>query len=169
MGLDLQLQKVLVRDLTLSRAVNLSPEKFTRRAADILRDPAINLVIELNGGIEPSRLYIIEALQRGKYVVTANKDLIATHGEELFRIARENKRNIFYEASVGGGIPLLHPIKHCLVANRIKRILGIVNGTTNYILTRWREGMEFPGALAQAQANGFAGRIKQAAWREGCT
>ena len=95
MGLDLQLQKVLVRDLTLSRAVNLSPEKFTRRAADILGDPAINLVIELIGGIEPARRYIIEALQRGKYVVTANKDLIATHGEELFRIARENKRNIF--------------------------------------------------------------------------
>ncbi len=156
-GLDLQLKKVLVRDPALPRKVNLSPEMFTTRAADILEDPAIGIVIELIGGIEPARSYILEALRRGKHVVTANKDLLATCGEELFRVAHEQGRNVFYEASVGGGIPLLHPLRHCLVANRIERILGIVNGTTNYILTRMaQEGMNFQEALEQAQLSGFA-------------
>lgn len=156
-GLDLQLKKVLVRDPALPRKVNLSPEMFTTRAADILEDPAIGIVIELIGGIEPARTYILEALRRGKHVVTANKDLLATCGEELFRVAHEQGRNVFYEASVGGGIPLLHPLRHCLVANRIERILGIVNGTTNYILTRMaQEGMNFQEALEQAQLSGFA-------------
>ncbi len=156
-GLDLQLKKILVRDPALSRKINLSPKMFTTRVADILEDPNIDLVIELIGGIEPARSYILEALHKGKYVVTANKDLIATYGEELFRVAHECNKNIFYEASVGGGIPLLHPLKHCLVANRIQRILGIVNGTTNYILTRMaREDMDFQEALIRAQQNGFA-------------
>ncbi len=156
-GFDLQLKKVLVRDPALSRRTDLPPQLFTTRAADILEDPEIKLVIELIGGIEPARSYISEALRRGKYVVTANKDLIATHGEELFKAAHEHHRNIFYEASVGGGIPLLHPLKRCLIANRIERLLGIVNGTTNYILTRMaREKTDFQQALAQAQANGFA-------------
>ncbi len=155
--IDLQLQRVLVRDPARPRAVNLPPELYTTEAAAIFEDPEIELVVELIGGIEPARRYIKEALQRGKFVVTANKDLMASHGGELLELAHRHGRNIFYEASVGAGIPLLHPLKHCLVANRIRRILGIINGTTNYILTKMAlEGADFAQALARAQELGFA-------------
>jgi homoserine dehydrogenase len=155
--LKLHLERVLVRDPEKRRAAALPREAFTTDAAAILDDPSIEIVIELIGGIEPARSYISEALQKGKFVVTANKDLMARHGAELLELARRCRRNIFYEASVGGGIPLIRPLKHCLVANRIKRIVGIINGTTNYILTRMaREEMGFQAALAAAQSLGFA-------------
>ena len=155
--IDFVIKRVLVRDPSRKRAVELPPSVFTTAAADVLDDPEIDVVVELIGGIEPARTYITAALQRGKYVVTANKDLMAQHGAELLELARRFNRNIFYEAAVGGGIPLLRPLKHCLVANRIKRIIGIINGTTNYILTRMsQDDMEFDAALAQAQALGFA-------------
>ncbi|MEW5785437.1 MAG: homoserine dehydrogenase [Bacillota bacterium] len=154
---QLKIKRVLVRDLSRERAVQLPPEVYTTEPSAVLADPEIDLVVELIGGIEPARTYILEALRRGKYVVTANKDLMARHGAELLEQARHLNRNIFYEASVGGGIPLVRPLKHCLVANRIERIIGIINGTTNYILTRMaQDNIAFSEALAQAQALGFA-------------
>ncbi len=151
------LEKILVRDPAKQRAALLAPEIFTTNPDHILDDPAIEVVIELIGGIEPARAYISKALQKGKYVVTANKDLMATHGDQLLALAREYKRNIFYEGSVGGGIPIIRPLRHSLVADRVKRIVGIVNGTTNYILTKMdQENLSFEEALAQAQELGFA-------------
>ena len=109
------------------------------------------------GGIETARQAITRALENGKFVVTANKDLMAHHGVELLSIAKTQGRSIFYEASVGGGIPLIRPLKYCLAANRIKKFMGIINGTTNYILTQMSAaGKEFAEALAEAQAQGFA-------------
>lgn len=155
--IDLQLQRVLVRDLHRRRSVALPQDLYTTDAEAVLSDPSISLVVELIGGIEPARSYIAAALERGKYVITANKDLMARHGAELLELARRCNRNIFYEASVGGGIPLIRPLKQSLVANRISRIVGIINGTTNYILTRMNdENMPFEEALAKAQSLGFA-------------
>jgi homoserine dehydrogenase len=156
-GAALRLKRVLVRDLSRKRAVELPAGTLTANVEDVLHDDEIEIVIELIGGVSPAREYVLEALRRGKYVVTANKELMALHGMELLQEARRCRRNIFYEASVGGGIPLIRPLKHCLVANRIGRILGIINGTTNYILTRMAmESIEYHDALAAAQAAGFA-------------
>ena len=156
-GMEIQLKRVLVRDVNRRRAVDLPPEVYTTAAEDILGDPSINLVLELMGGIEPARSYIATALEHGKYVVTANKDLMALHGQELLELARRHNRNIFYEASVGGGIPLIRPLKQSLLANHISRIAGIINGTTNYILTRMdQDNMTLDEALARARSLGFA-------------
>ncbi len=126
-------------------------------AESLLDDPDIDIIIELIGGIEPARAFIRRALENGKYVVTANKDLIATHGGELLALAHEKGLNIFYEASVGGGIPLIRPLKQGLIADRLNRVVGIVNGTTNYILTRMsQDGLGFEEALSLAQELGFA-------------
>lgn len=151
------LTKILVRDPSRPRNIELAQEIFTTNPDDIIEDPSISIIIELIGGIEPARDYIRRALQSGKYVITANKDLMAAHGEELLSTARENKRNIFYEGSVGGGIPIIRPLRHSLVADQVKRIVGIVNGTTNYILTRMaQDNLNFEDALCQAQKLGFA-------------
>ncbi len=156
-GMEIQLKRVLVRDVNRRRAVDLPSEAYTTAAEDILGDPSINLVLELMGGIEPARSYIAAALERGKYVVTANKDLMALHGQELLELARRHNRDIFYEASVGGGIPLIRPLKQSLLANHISRIAGIINGTTNYILTRMdQDNMTLDEALAKARSLGFA-------------
>ncbi len=156
-GLRVQLEKVLVRDPTRPRRVALAPEIYTTDAGAILDNPAIEIVVELIGGIEPARTYIQIALQRGKRVVTANKDLLALHGAELFAEARVNGGAIFFEASAGGGIPLIRPLQYDLTANRISRIMGIINGTTNYILSRMdRDETDFESALRAAQKLGFA-------------
>ncbi len=150
-------EKVLVRDPTKKRAGNLPESIFTTDPDQILENPEISVVIELIGGIEPARSFIARALQNGKYVVTANKDLLATHGDQLMTLARNNQRNIFYEASVGGGIPIIRPLRHSLVADQTNRLIGIVNGTTNYILTKMaQDKLEFNQALARAQELGFA-------------
>jgi len=151
------LAKILVRDPSRPRNIELAQEIFTTNPDDIIDDPSISIIIELIGGIDPARDYILRALQNGKYVITANKDLMAAHGEELLSAAREYKRNIFYEGSVGGGIPIIRPLRHSLVADQVKRIVGIVNGTTNYILTRMaQDDLSFEDALAQARELGFA-------------
>ena len=151
------LQRVLVRDLSRSRSVTLPSHIYTTDPDVVIKDPAIDVVVELMGGIEPARTLISAALRENKDVVTANKDLMARHGRELLQLAQRCGRNIYYEASVGGGIPLIRPLKHCLVANRIRRMIGIINGTTNYILTRMSlDGMDFETALARAQELGFA-------------
>ena len=156
-GIKLGLQKVLVRDLSRSRAVELPAQVYTTDPDSVLKDPSIDIVVELMGGIEPARTLIGAALRENKSVVTANKDLLAQHGRELFELARRCGQNIYYEAGVGGGIPLIRPLKNCLVANRIEQMVGIINGTTNYILTRMSlDGMEFKEALKQAQELGFA-------------
>ena len=156
-GVTLVLEKVADRDLSKLRALQLPEELITSSAEDILKEPEIDIVIELIGGIEPARSFIVSALEHGKYVVTANKDLMATHGDELLALAREKDLNIFYEASVGGGIPLIRPLKQSLVSDRIHRLIGIVNGTTNYIFTRmFQDQMSLDEALAEAQKLGFA-------------
>lgn len=151
------LKKILVRDMERVRDLKFETGVITSDPKDILNDPEIDLVVEVIGGLKPASDYIKEALSRRKFVITANKDLMAQEGAALLRLAKEKERNIYYEASVGGGIPLIRPLKHSLAANRIARLIGIVNGTTNYILTKMTlEDFEFETALAEAQAKGFA-------------
>lgn len=155
--INLEIERILVRNPGRSRSVELPHDIYTTDPADILENPEIKIVVELIGGIEPARSYIAKALEQGKYVVTANKDLMALKGVELLELARRCGRNILYEASVGGGIPLIRPLKYCLVANDIHRIIGIINGTTNYILTSMtEEKAEFTVALDKARVLGFA-------------
>ena len=153
-------------DLTISRVLVRNPEKkregipqqiLTDNWDGILNDPKIQIVIELMGGIEPARTYILQALKAGKHVVTANKDLMAEYGKELMDAAQQNHCDLQFEAAVGGGIPIIRPLKECLAGNEITEVMGIVNGTTNYILTRMTEdGMDFNEALKKAQELGFA-------------
>jgi len=141
---------------------------FFENPDDLINDPDIDVIVELMGGIEPAFTYVSKALLKGKYVVTANKDLIANKGEELFSAAAESGTDILFEASVGGGIPIIGPMKTSLAANNINRIVGIVNGTTNYILTRmYYEGLDFDRALKIAQDMGFAEKVNPAADIEG--
>jgi homoserine dehydrogenase len=139
------------------RDLDLSSVACTSSVNDILEDPEIDVVVETIGGIEPAFTFVSKALSRGKHVVTANKALVATRGRELFRIAHQNGVRLMFEASVGGGIPIIKGLREGLVANRILRIYGILNGTSNFILTRMhQEEMEFEAALKEAQESGFA-------------
>ncbi|MCR3921707.1 MAG: homoserine dehydrogenase [Firmicutes bacterium] len=157
LGAALEVKRVAVRDLAKPRGLTLDPSLFTDNIDHVILDPEIDIVVETMGGIESARHAITKALENGKFVVTANKDLMAQHGMELLAIAKLQGKNIFYEASVGGGIPLVRPLKFCLAANRIHKIMGIINGTTNYILTQMSTAeKEFKDALAEAQAKGFA-------------
>lgn len=132
-------------------------EITTEDANDVINHPDIDVVVEVIGGIEPAYTLIKRALENKKHVVTANKALMASRGEELLTLAQENGVDLYFEASVGGGIPIIRPLKHCLVGNAIHRVMGIVNGTTNYILTKMAdEGMSLDEALKEAQAQGFA-------------
>lgn len=154
---NISLEKVADREQGRLQALALEEAKLTTDAADIIDNPDIDIVIELIGGIEPARSFIARALENGKYVVTANKDMMARHGQELIDLARENSVNLFYEASVGGAIPLIRPLKHNLIADRISRVLGIVNGTTNYIFTHMaQDNLSLDTALSEAQRLGFA-------------
>jgi len=124
---------------------------------ELLEDPEISVIVETIGGYKPAFSFITKALQNGKHVVTANKALIATHGRELFQTARDNNANLLFEASVGGGIPIIKGLREGLIANHIESIFGILNGTSNYILTKmYQEGLEFNDALKGAQEKGFA-------------
>ena len=153
---ELTIAKVLVKNLNKKRE-GIPDEVLTDDWQEILDDPEISIVIELMGGIEPARTYILEALKAGKNVVTANKDLLAEHGKELMDAAEEYHKDLYFEAAVGGGIPIIRPLKECLAGNNITEVMGIVNGTTNYILTKMtQEGMDFGEALKQAQELGFA-------------
>lgn len=156
-GVPIVIKKVLVRDLQKNRGLDLDQNLLTTDAGDIIYDPDIDIVVEVLGGINPALGYSLEALKQGKSLVTANKDMIAAHGKELFQAAGENGCDVFFEASVAGGIPIIRPLKECLAANRIRQVIGIINGTTNYMLTRMsKEGLAFSEALAQAQALGYA-------------
>jgi homoserine dehydrogenase len=139
------------------RNIDLSGVKCTQDVNEVLFDPDINIIVETIGGYEPAFSFISTALKNGKHVVTANKALIATKGKELFKIARENDVDLLFEASVGGGIPIIKSLRESLIANRIENIYGILNGTSNYILTKMhQEELEFSQALKEAQDQGFA-------------
>ena len=156
-GAKIEVKKILVRNIERQRAVEVDPQLLTTNPDDLLHDPDLDVIVETIGGIDRAHKYIEEALLHKKFVITANKDLMATAGDDLLLLAQKQGLNIYYEASVGGGIPLIRPLKHSLGGNRINRILGIINGTTNYILTRMSlENMDFNTALAEAQAKGFA-------------
>ncbi|CAN2244124.1 ThrA Homoserine dehydrogenase [actinobacterium SCGC AAA044-D11] len=153
-GAKLELVKVGVRNL--NRA-NVSKELLTTDLESIVKDANIDLIIEVIGGIEPARSLILSAFENGKSVVTANKALLAKHGGELFAAADKNGVDLYYEASVAGAIPILRPLRESLVGDRVQRVMGIVNGTTNFILTKMDEsGAAFGDALKEAQSLGFA-------------
>jgi homoserine dehydrogenase len=157
LGVPLRLKKVVDVDLERPRPIALPREILSDRVEDILGDDDIRIVVELIGGMEPARTFLLEAMKRGKQVVTANKALLAVHGSELFAAALKHRVNIAFEAAVGGGIPLIRALREGLAANRIGHIYGILNGTANYILTRMaREETTFAEALSEAQAHGFA-------------
>jgi homoserine dehydrogenase len=149
-----------ISDLDLKnprKGLTLSDLPLTTDPAKVLDDPSIDIVVELIGGLEPARTFILRALANGKDVVTANKALLATHGEELYAEARKRGRMLSFEAAVAGGIPLIRSVKEGLVANRITSMYGIVNGTSNYILSKMTdEGQEFSHILKEAQAQGYA-------------
>ncbi|RHU86226.1 homoserine dehydrogenase [Clostridiaceae bacterium OM08-6BH] len=155
-GAELKITKVLVKNLQKKRE-GIPSEVLTDDWEGIIHDPEISIVIELMGGVEPARTYILQALEAGKNVVTANKDLLAEHGQELMEAAERNHCDLCFEAAVGGGIPIIRPLKECLAGNEITEVMGIVNGTTNYILTKMtQEGWDFDDALKEAQRLGFA-------------
>ncbi|MFQ6019861.1 MAG: homoserine dehydrogenase [Dehalococcoidia bacterium] len=157
LGLPLRLRHILVQDCRKPRPLELGASLLTSDAEALLRDESVDLVVEVMGGERPAYDYIKEAMDRGRYVVTANKLVMALHGPELLALAQKRDVDILYEASVGGGIPIISPLKRDLSANRITSITAIINGTTNYILTRMsRDGIDFADALSQAQALGYA-------------
>ena len=156
-GAVVELKKILVRNLKKAAAIIQEPELLTNDWLEILEDESIDIVIEVMGGIEPARTYITEALTAGKHVVTANKDLVASYGGELLDCAAAHHCDFLFEAAVAGGIPIIRPLKQCLAGNHISEVVGIVNGTTNFILTKMeQEGMEFADALALATKLGYA-------------
>jgi len=158
-GLRLELTRVAVRSLAKERPVELPPGVLTLDSAGLVSDPAVDVVVEVIGGIEPARELILAALKHGKPVVTGNKELLANVGAELFAAADEAGVDLLFEAAVAGGIPFIRPLRESLAGERIRRILGIVNGTTNYILTRMTEaGASYADALAEAQSLGYAER-----------
>jgi homoserine dehydrogenase len=157
LGANIILKKIADLDITTPRQVTVENSLITIDANDILDDHEISIVIELIGGYEPARSFILEAIRRKKHVVTANKALLATYGNEIFKAAEENGIDIGFEASVGGTIPIIKTLKESLVANRIKSIFGIINGTSNYILSKMTdEGKSFESVLKEAQKLGFA-------------
>ena len=155
-GAELMIKKVLVRDCSKVRPF-LANYQVTDKIEDILNDDEIEIVVELMGGLNPAKDYMLRAMEAGKNVVTANKDVVAQFGKEMFAKAEEKDVDFLFEASVGGGIPIITPLKQCLTANQITEIMGIVNGTTNYMLTKMTEcGSDYASVLKEAQEKGYA-------------
>jgi homoserine dehydrogenase len=154
---ELELRRVAVRDLNRPRTVELAAELLSTNPEAVVDDPAVDIVVEVMGGLEPARSLILRAIAAGKPVVTANKAVIARYGEEIAAAAAQSGVYVLIEAAVGGGIPIIEPLKQSLGANRIQRVSGIINGTTNYILSRMAaEGAAYPDVLADAQRLGYA-------------
>ncbi|MGV8979569.1 homoserine dehydrogenase [Clostridium sp.] len=154
---EIEVAKILVKDINKKRDIILDKEILTNNIDDIINDESIKIVVELIGGSGEAKQYMIRAMKAKKHIVTANKLVIANWGEELFKIADEEKVLFYYEASVAGGIPIIREINESLTANRIQQIIGIINGTTNYILSKMtNDGIGFDEALKEAQAKGFA-------------
>jgi homoserine dehydrogenase len=155
-GARIELARVAVRNLSKPRAVSLPAELWTTDPWEVVKDPAIDVVIEAIGGIEPARDLLLAAFSAGKHVVTANKELLATLGGEIMDAAQAAGVDLLFEGSVGGGIPIIRPLKENLAGDRVRRLMGVVNGTTNFILTRMSEaGASFPEALAEAERLGY--------------
>jgi homoserine dehydrogenase len=156
-GVRFEVLKIAVRDLSKLRDVDAPADLFTDSADDLLEDPSIEVVVELMGGIEIPKRFVQKAIDAGKIVVTGNKALLAEHGAEIFEMARNKRVPVFYEAAVAGGIPIIKSVREAFVGNRFEAIHGILNGTSNYILTRMTdEGLEFGPVLAEAQKLGYA-------------
>jgi len=156
-GMEVRIVKILVRDREKDRSASVPKELITFDPADILENDEIDIVIEVMGSVDLAMDYITRALNNKKQVITANKDLIALHEEELSELAYKNGRDLFFEASVAGGIPIIRTLKEDLAGNRIMKIMGIVNGTTNYILTKMtNEGRDYEDVLKEAMALGYA-------------
>lgn len=154
---DLEIVRVGVRSLEKAREIEIPGERLTTNLESIVTDPDVDVVVEVIGGLEPARSLILKAINQGKHVVTANKAVIARYGDEIFTAANDAGVYVLLEAAVGGGIPVIQPLKQALGVNRITAVTGIVNGTTNYILTRMqREGGDFEPILADAQRLGYA-------------
>jgi homoserine dehydrogenase len=157
LGVGLRVVRMAVRDINKKRTVAIPRVLLTASWAEVVNDPKVNLIVELMGGTSTAREAVLAALRQGKPVVTANKALLSAHGEELFAAAQRAGTNLYYEASVAGGIPIIKVLREGLIGNRITRLYGIVNGTCNYILTRMKlEGADFADVLADAQKLGYA-------------
>ena len=157
LGAGLSLKKIADLDITTDRGVPVSPGVLTSDADEVLSDPEISVVIELIGGYEPARSFVLRAIENGKHVVTANKALLALHGREIYAAAARKGVEVLYEAAVGGGIPILSAIRGNLAANNFATVLGILNGTCNYILTKMtKDGADFADVLKKAQELGYA-------------
>lgn len=155
-GANLEIKKVLVKNLNKQRP-DIDSCVLTDKWEDIINDPEIAIIIETMGGIEPAKTYILEAISKGKQVVTANKDLLAEYGDELTEAAEKNGTDLLFEASVAGAIPIIRPLRQSMVGDELTEVIGIVNGTTNYILTKMSEtGMSYADALAKATELGYA-------------
>ena len=156
-GKPVELLKVLERNINKKYSVTLPDGVLTDKPEDVLDNPEIDIIVEVIGGIETAKEFIIRALENGKHVVTANKDLLAIHGKDLFEIAESKNADLFFEASVAGGIPIIRPLKECLAGNKLEQVMGIINGTTNYILTKMtQDGSDFNEVLKEAQDLGYA-------------
>lgn len=156
-GARLQIRRIAVRDLNKKRAVAVDRALLTNDPGAVLDDPAIDVVCELIGGVSPAKEFVLRALRNGKHVVTANKEMIAKEGHEVMEEAARRRLDFQFEGSVGGGIPIVQPMKNALGGNVVEEVVGIVNGTTNYILTRMtQEGADFDAVLKEAQAHGYA-------------
>lgn len=156
-GCRLEVAKVAVRDTSRDRGIGLDPSLITDDASAVISDPEVDIVCEVMGGVEPTKRLILEALERGKPVVTANKELLANEGRELFDAADAKGVDLYFEAAVAGGIPIIRAMKESLAGERLTRVTGIVNGTTNYILSKMEEqGWSFDDALSKAQELGYA-------------
>ena len=157
LGLEINIKKICDKDIVSKRNINVDRNLLTREAKEIINDPQVDIVVELIGGIHPAKEFIIEALKKGKSVVTANKALLAQEGKELFALAADRQKSIYYEASVGAGIPIIKSLREGLVANKFNGIFGIVNGTSNFILSKMSdENLAFNAALKEAKIKGFA-------------
>ncbi|WP_077214474.1 homoserine dehydrogenase [Bacillus dakarensis] len=156
-GCPIKINKILVKSIDKPRSVEIKQELLTTNAEDVIENPEIDVVVEVMGGVEDTRKLLLQALRNKKHVVTANKDLMAVYGSELLTVASENGCDLFYEASVAGGIPILRSLTEGLASDRITKMMGIVNGTTNFILTKMsKEGSAYEEVLKEAQDLGFA-------------
>ena len=152
LGVPVKVKKIAVRDINRSREIQVSAALLTDNPDEVVNDPEIDVVVELIGGYEPAKRLILGAIAHGKHIVTANKALLSAHGSEIFSAARRKSAAVGFEASVGGGIPVIKVLKEALAANRILSVYGILNGTCNYILTKMTdEGRSFDDVLAEAQ------------------
>ena len=156
-GTEFVIKKICDKDFTTRRPIKIDRSKKTKNVNDILNDNEIDIVVELIGGIHPAKEIIIKSLKKKKHVVTANKALLAEEGRDIFRAAKRYKRNIYFEASVGAGIPIVKTLREALIANKVKKMFGVINGTSNFVLTRMSEvGCSFNAALQDARKKGFA-------------